>query len=178
MADIMSKANKRQAAKHSKKSEVTGPSRKGCGRKRNPMSGFGVDRRDNRVGAFQRVLKKEYADREFRKELAGSAAQHPAVMELRTNVDEMRALLETISSAQRAAQVMRDIDRVRGQIVDIDAALVDFGQKSDLKAQHKDAILAIRMSNGYLRHIVRDALFGALRDNYRKNAPLTDAMAS
>lgn len=153
------------------------PNRAGCGKKRQPISGFGVDKSRNEVGSFQTILKREYEERELRKELAANASQHPGIQAIRDNVDEIKELLPKLNS-RRKVESERRLKQLNYQLVEIDAALVDFGFKSKItKANRTEAILAIRMSNGYLRRIVHDALFGANRAYYAERAPLTDAMA-
>ncbi|MEO5949637.1 MAG: hypothetical protein ABIP74_04490 [Candidatus Saccharimonas sp.] len=173
----VNKANKRQAEKR-KKSGLTGPDRSGCGKKRtNKMSGFGVARTDDKVGSFQAVLKAEHEERELRKELMANAALHPVVQTVRDNAVAIKDLLPTLSGT-RMEQSKRKLAQLERQIIEIDAALVNYGFKSNVTNYRRtDAILDIRMSSGYLRKIVRDALFGALREHDDEQAPLTDAMA-
>lgn len=145
----------------------------------NAPVGLSAVNADKNVGSFQRVLQEEYRERETRMELAALAAQHPAVQEIRTNIQEMKEL-RSKATGRRKAEIGQKIALVTRQVTEIDSALLAFGQKSKVTkgVLRKDAILDIRMSNGYLRRIVRDALFGALREYHAANAPLTDAMAS
>ena len=154
------------------------PNRAGCGKKRQPMSGFGVDKSRDQVGSFQETLKREHEERELRKKLAANASQHPGIQAIRDNVAEINKLLPTLSG-RRKDESKRRLHQLDLQLIEINATLTDFGFKSKiLKANRTDAILAIRMSSGYLRRIVRDALFGANRAYYAEQSPLTDATAN
>jgi len=154
------------------------PNRSGCGKKRQPMSGFGVEGNNSQAGSFQRVLQKEHEERELRKVLAANAALNPVVKAIRDNAEEIKALLPKLNGPRKDSSERR-LHQLVLQLTEIDAAFTAFGFKSNVTGLlRKDAILQIRMSNGYLRKIVRDALFAANRAYYSEHQLASDAMAS
>ncbi len=130
-------------------------------------SGEGAPQRTNlHADSMKRHDQKVYQERQLRPRLVKIALEDEAIGKIAVELEGHKSRLgATGLKPGERKYLLRQIKRLDAQLVEIYAAFDTFATKSDFAVNAHTAVRNIKMSNGYLGRIVREALMGAIVAN-------------